>query len=157
MIDKYTRGVEAVPILDITAKTTAGALFKTWITRFGTPLKINTDQGRQFKSRLFKALVHLLGIKKIRSSPYHPQSSGLTEEWHRPLKAALKAYNTEHWSDALPATLLGFRTVYKEDLQSLSTEIYDSSPMNSSSVKLVENLKSRFDSISPSPTSNHSG
>ncbi|GFY56622.1 integrase catalytic domain-containing protein [Trichonephila inaurata madagascariensis] len=95
MIDKYTRGVEAVPILDITAKTTAGAFFKIWIARFGTPSKIKTDQGCQFESRLFKALSHIFGIKRILSS-YHPQSNGMTEEWHRPLKAALKAYNTEH-------------------------------------------------------------
>ncbi|GFQ89694.1 integrase catalytic domain-containing protein [Trichonephila clavata] len=103
--------------------TVAGAFFKTWIARFGTPSRITTDQGHQFESRLFKALAHLLGIKRIRSSPYHPQSNGMIEEWHRPLKAALMAYNTEHWSDALPTVLLGFRTAYKEDLQSSSAEL----------------------------------
>ncbi|GFR29047.1 pol polyprotein [Trichonephila clavata] len=83
----------------------------------------------------------------------------MIEEWHHPLKAALKAYNTEHWSDALPAILLGFRTAYKEDLQSsaelvygttirLPGEFFDSSPMDSSPIQLVENLKSHFDSIS---------
>ncbi|GFR17910.1 integrase catalytic domain-containing protein [Trichonephila clavata] len=83
----------------------------------------------------------------------------MMEEWHPPLKAALKAYNTEHWSDALPAILLGFRTAYKEDLQSSSAELvygtirlpgefFDSSPMDSSPIQLVENLKSHFDSIS---------
>ncbi|GFY48293.1 pol polyprotein [Trichonephila inaurata madagascariensis] len=72
MINRYTRWVEAVPIPDITAKTVAGAFFKTWIARFGTPSRITTDQVRQFESRLFKALAHLLGIKRIRSSPYHP-------------------------------------------------------------------------------------
>ncbi|GFV21114.1 integrase catalytic domain-containing protein [Trichonephila clavipes] len=96
MIDRYTRWVEAVPIPDITAKTVAGVFFKTWISRFGTPSRITTDQGRQFESLLFRALAHLLGIKRIRFSPYHPQSNGMIEEWPRPLKAALKAYNTEH-------------------------------------------------------------
>ncbi|GFX46932.1 integrase catalytic domain-containing protein [Trichonephila clavipes] len=96
MIDRYTRWVEAVPFPDITAKTVVGAFFKTWIARFGTPSRITTDQGRQFENRLFNALAHLLGIKRIRSSPYHPQSNGMIEEWHRPLQAALKAYNTEH-------------------------------------------------------------
>ncbi|GFW14501.1 gag-pol polyprotein [Trichonephila clavipes] len=108
--------VKAVPIPDIAAKTVAGAFFKTWIARFGTPSRITTDQGCQFESRLFKTLANLLGIKRIQTSPYHPQSNGMIEEWPRPLKAALKAYNTEHWSDALPAILLYFRTAYKEDL-----------------------------------------
>ncbi|GFX62971.1 pol polyprotein [Trichonephila clavipes] len=92
----------------------------------------------------------------------------MIEEWHHPLKAALKAYNTEHWSDGLPALLLGFRTSYKEDLQSSSTELvygttirlpgdfFDSSPMDSSPIQLVENLKSHFDCIRPSPASIHS-
>ncbi|GFX58391.1 pol polyprotein [Trichonephila clavipes] len=92
----------------------------------------------------------------------------MIEEWHRPLKAAIKAYNTEHWSDAFPAILLGFRTAYKEDLQSSSAELaygttirlpgefFYSSPMDSSPIQLVENLKSHFDSIRLSPASNHS-
>ncbi|GFX58797.1 retrovirus-related Pol polyprotein from transposon 412 [Trichonephila clavipes] len=154
MIDRYTRWVKAVPIPDITAKTVEKASFKTWIARFGTPSRITTDQGRQFESRLFKALAHLLGIKRIQSSPYHPQSNGMIEKWHRPLKAALKAYNTDHWSDALQAILFGFRTAYKEDLQSPSAELvygttirlpgefFESSQLDSSPIQLVENLKS---------------
>ncbi|GFX99994.1 integrase catalytic domain-containing protein, partial [Trichonephila clavipes] len=54
---------------------------------------------------------------------YHIPSNRKIEEWHRPMKAAFKAYNTEHWSDALSAILLGFRIAYKEDLQSSSTEL----------------------------------
>ncbi|GFQ76915.1 integrase catalytic domain-containing protein [Trichonephila clavata] len=61
--------VEPVHLPDITAKTIAGAFFKTWIACCGTLSRITTDQGRQFESQLFKALAHLLGIKRIRSSP----------------------------------------------------------------------------------------
>ncbi|GFY57067.1 integrase catalytic domain-containing protein [Trichonephila inaurata madagascariensis] len=81
------------------------------------------EWGRHLESRLFKALEHLLGIKKIRSSPYHPQSNEMIKEWHCPLKDALKAYNTEHWSDALPNIFLGFRAAFKEDVQSTSAEL----------------------------------
>ncbi|GFT53637.1 integrase catalytic domain-containing protein [Trichonephila clavipes] len=67
MIDRWveTRWVEAVPISDIIAKAVAGAFFKTWIARFGTSSRITTDQNFQFESQLFKALAHLLGIKRI--------------------------------------------------------------------------------------------
>ncbi|GFW58944.1 integrase catalytic domain-containing protein [Trichonephila clavipes] len=74
MVDRYIIWVKVVPTPDITAKAVAGAFFKTWIARFGAPSKITTNQGRQFESRLFKALAHLLGIKRIRSSSYHPQT-----------------------------------------------------------------------------------
>ncbi|KAG8173243.1 hypothetical protein JTE90_012983 [Oedothorax gibbosus] len=34
-------------------------------------------------------------------------SNGLIENFHRPMKAALKAYDTEEWSDALPTSAPG--------------------------------------------------
>ncbi|GFV68991.1 integrase catalytic domain-containing protein [Trichonephila clavipes] len=84
----YKGWVEAVPILDTTARTVAGAYFKTWIDCFGTTARIPTDHCRLFESPLFKLLAHLLGNKRIISSPYHPHSNGIMEEWHLPLKAA---------------------------------------------------------------------
>ncbi|KAG8182398.1 hypothetical protein JTE90_018289 [Oedothorax gibbosus] len=39
------------------------------------------------------------------------------------MKAALKAYDTEEWSDALPTLLLGFRAAFKEDLQATPAEM----------------------------------
>ncbi|GFU46871.1 pol polyprotein [Trichonephila clavipes] len=90
------------------------------------------------------------------------------EKWHRSLEIALKAYNTKHWSDALPVILLSFRTAYKEDVQSstaellygttihLPEEFFDSSPMDLSPIQLVEYLKRHFDSIRPSSASSHS-
>ncbi|GFV09230.1 integrase catalytic domain-containing protein, partial [Trichonephila clavipes] len=64
-------------------------------------------------------------IPTFRVSPTRciTKSNRKIEEWHRPMKAALKAYNTENWSDALSAILLGFQIAYKEDLQSSSTEL----------------------------------
>lgn len=167
MIDRYTRWPEAVPIADITAETVAQAFYSGWISRFGCPSLITTDQGRQFESRLFLSLSQLLGVKRIRSSPYHPQSNGLIEEFHRPLKAALKAHGNVHWSDTLPTVLLGFRTVFKESLQStvaelvygtslrLPGEIFDPTPLAKSPIELVEELKKHFFVIRPTPTTCH--
>ncbi|KAG8198913.1 hypothetical protein JTE90_015123 [Oedothorax gibbosus] len=50
-------------------------------------------------------------------------ANGLIEEFHRPLKAAIKAYNTDRWSDALPTTLLGFRTIYNDTLQATTSQL----------------------------------
>lgn len=167
MIDRYTRWPEAVPIPDITAETIARKFYESWITRFGVPSLITTDQGRQFESSLFQALSRLLGIRRIRTSPYHAQSNGLVEEFHRPLKAALKAYNTEHWSEALPTILFGFRAAFKEDLQCttadlvygtslrLPGELFHPTPTESSPKQFVEELKEHFSHIRPSPTSRH--
>ncbi|KAG8175720.1 hypothetical protein JTE90_022472, partial [Oedothorax gibbosus] len=107
----------------MTAATVAKSFYNIWIVRYGCPLRITTDQGRQFESELFSAFSRLFGIQRIRTTPYHPQSNGLIENFHRPMKAALKAYDTEEWSDALPTLLLGFRAAFKEDLQATPAEM----------------------------------
>lgn len=59
------------------------ALFKERISLFGIPLTITTDQGTQFESVLFAALVKTIGAKRVRTTPYHPAANGLIERWHR--------------------------------------------------------------------------
>ncbi|PZC79258.1 hypothetical protein B5X24_HaOG216524 [Helicoverpa armigera] len=114
MIDRETRWPEAVPVAEITAKVVAEVFLNTWIARFGCPNTITTDQGRQFESDLFIALTKSLGIKKTRTTSYHPQSNGLVERWHRTMKTALIARgNTTNWSSELPLVLLGLRAAIR--------------------------------------------
>ena len=40
--------------------------------RFGLPDKILHDQGGEFENDLFKELAKLCGVKRIRTTPYHP-------------------------------------------------------------------------------------
>ncbi|GFS73224.1 pol polyprotein [Trichonephila clavipes] len=76
------------------------------IARFGVPTTITTDQGHQFESSLFLALARLLGLQRIRTTAYHPQSNELIEEFHHPLKAAIMCHATEKWTEILPTILL---------------------------------------------------
>lgn len=129
-IDRFTRWPEAVPVQDITVDTIARALIDTWISRFGVPLRLTSDRGSQFESKLWDKLMTILGIRRLRTASYHPQANGMVERFHRQLKASLTAaaQNTE-WSQALPLVLLGIRTSLKQDLGHSAAELVYGAPL----------------------------
>lgn len=116
MIDRETRWPEAVPTSSITAEHVASVVVQNWVARFGAPIRITTDQGRQFESELFKHLSSKLGAHKMRTTAYHPAANGRIERWHRPFKAAIMAYATDNWTEILPLVLLGLRSAINSDL-----------------------------------------
>ena len=112
MGDYFSKWKEAYADSDHTAYTVADKLATEFITRFGIPNQIHTDQGREFESELFSELCKLLGIKNTRPTPYRPQSDGLVERFNRTLIAMLSAFvndNRLDWDDHLPYLMMAYR------------------------------------------------
>ena len=124
ILDRSTRWLEAVPLADMTAATCAKALLRHWISCFGVPADITTDQGRQFVSSLWTELNSLLGISSLRTTAYHPQCNGMVERVHRVIKERLCARTTSpDWMDHLPLVLLGIRTSVRPDSRLCPAEL----------------------------------
>ena len=137
MIDRFNRWTEAVPICDQEATTVARAFYDHWIARFGVPLRLTTDQGRQFESHLFRQLKRLTGSKHFHTTSYHPQANGMVERFHRQLKAAIKCHQNDRWTETLPTLLLGVRSAWKEDVQATAAEmLYGSTPATTRGVSV---------------------
>ena len=54
------------------------------------PRYILSDNGTEFKNNLMDQVLKQLGIERIYSAPYHPQSNGKLEVFHKHLKPTLK-------------------------------------------------------------------
>jgi len=122
-VDRFTRWPEAFPIKDQEAGTVARAFYEGWICRFGTPLQVTTDQGRQFESHLFRQLNELTGTTHLKTAVYHPQANDMVERFHRQLKAAIKCRASSKWTQVLPTILLGIRAAWREDLRTTAAEL----------------------------------
>lgn len=166
MIDRFSRWPEAIAIPDMTATTVAAVLVREWICKYGVPLRISHDQGRQFECNLFYELSKTLGISHLRTTGYHPQSNGIIERFHRTLKAALMTKNVDKWSELLPLVLLGLRSAYKPDLKASAAEMvfgthlripgeFFSEPNHQSETEFVDKLRAQMQEIRPTQTSWH--
>ena len=71
-----------VPLKSISAKAVAEALMGVF-GRTGLPLKLVSNNGKQFSGKLMKELTTLLGIESVQNTPYHPQANGLVDLYSR--------------------------------------------------------------------------
>ena len=111
-IDYFSRWTEAFPVRNQEATTVAKILVEQVFVRFGVPLQILSDQGPNFESGLFQEMCRLLGIDKVRTSPYQPRTNGMIERWHRTLNSMLGKVvgeNQRDWHERLPYVMAAYR------------------------------------------------
>ena len=94
-----------VPLKTKTAKEVTKAYMDHIYCNFGGSIKILTDNGTEFKNKLFKEVISKLGTEfSIHSPPYRPQSNGKIEGFHRFLKMCISKhinYGLE-WDELTP-------------------------------------------------------
>ena len=120
IVDHFTKWAEAFPIRNHTATTVARILFDNVFSRMGMPVRCLSDQGAEFESRLFQQLCALMGIDKIRTTPYHPSTNAVVERFHRTLNSMLAKVvdtNQRDWCEHLPTVMAAYRASVHESTQ----------------------------------------
>ena len=97
--DHFTRYALAYPNKTQTAQATARILWDNFICHYGFPEKFISDQGRNFESDLIKELCKIAGVKKLHTTPYHPQGNGQCERFNSTLCNMLGTLSEEEKSD----------------------------------------------------------
>ena len=66
-----------------TAKTLAKFLYGGYISIFGALARLLSDRGTSFTSSIIEDLCKILGIQRLQTIPYHPQTNRLVERSHQ--------------------------------------------------------------------------
>ena len=104
IVDQFTKWLECFPLSHQTAEEVAKCVVDEFISRFGCPLEIHTDQGRNFDGKLFASVCELLQIAKTRTTPYRPCSNGQVERYNRTILQLIRCFlrgNQQTWDEHL--------------------------------------------------------
>lgn len=94
-LDDYSRRVLACEVYSIVHAPDVRATFAGCCVGFGTPASVLTDNGAIYNARSrggrtgFESDLATLGVLYKHSTPYHPQTCGKVERWHKTLKGFL--------------------------------------------------------------------
>jgi Integrase core domain/Chromo (CHRromatin Organisation MOdifier) domain len=109
--DRYTKVTRTVPLRTVTALSVARAFVDQWVYVYGPPVSLLTDNGPQFTAKFFQAACAELGISKLFTTAYHPQTNGQVERYNRTILAALRAYvakRQDDWDDYTSAVTFAY-------------------------------------------------
>ena len=111
--DDLSKYVIAMTITQQDAETVARSFVERVMLTYGTPRILQTDQGDNFINEVCKNTCNVLGIKKIQSTAFHPESLGSIERSHRVLAEYLRHYMKEdqtYWYQWVPFATYVYNT-----------------------------------------------
>ncbi|XP_060564385.1 uncharacterized protein LOC132723637 [Ruditapes philippinarum] len=117
IVDYFTKWIVAIPIKNQEAVTVANKFIEKFVSVFGVPKQIHSDQGRNFESSLFQEMCKILGSEKTRTTAFRPQSDGLVERGQRTIKAMLTKFvdeNQKNWDAYLPILCMAYNSAVQE-------------------------------------------
>jgi len=130
-VDSFTKWAEAFPLRNKEAETVAKVLVEQVFARFGTPVSLLSDQGKEVDGSIMRNICEMLGIDKLRTTAYKP-STNQVERLHRSINAVLGktvSENQRDWDTRLSFAMAAYRasrhesTGYTPNMLTLGREV----------------------------------
>ena len=112
-VDYLTKWPEVFATPDQSAATIACLLVEHVVSCHGVPAALLSDRGAAFLSKLMAEVNLLLGIHKVNTTAYHPQTDGLVERFNWTLTDMLAKTvdrSGADWDQRLPYVLFAHRS-----------------------------------------------
>ena len=106
-VDYLTKWPEVFPVRDQTAPK---LLVENIICHHGVPNQLLSDRGANFLSNLLKEVYSLMGVKKLNTTAYHPQTDGLVERFNSEMLSKSVKRNGRDWDQHISYVLFAYRT-----------------------------------------------
>ena len=95
VVDHFTWYMQAFITKSHTVRMTAWVLYNNYFSVFGFPQCLMSDQGTKFCGKVIAAMCSLLGIEKIGTTLYHPQTNESAERVHQMLQRMIGKLDPE--------------------------------------------------------------
>jgi transposase InsO family protein len=113
MTDAFSKYAEVIAVPNKEAPTVSLAIFNRWICRFGCPLEIVSDGGKEFVNKISQELYKLLKIKHSVTTAYHPQCNAQVERFNQTVGKYLASFtdsSTLDWELYLAPLAFSYNT-----------------------------------------------
>ena len=114
--DGFSRFIMLQPLKSKRSAEVVRTLIDKYISVFGCPVRIHSDQGKEFTSALMEGVCKEMGVKKTLTPSYNP-SSNMVERFHRTLSSMLRTIlgrEDTNWDSLLPAITLAYNSKLNE-------------------------------------------
>ena len=126
-IDVFSKYAFAKPLKSKTGQEVASAFAEIFKRRDHVPLKIQTDDGREFRNKIVQDLFKRFNIHWF--STKNEGKAQTVERFNRTLKGRMYKYfsakNTKRWVDVLDKLVKNYNTSYHTSIKMTPTEALD--------------------------------
>jgi hypothetical protein len=121
IVDRLTKVAHFLPISIYFEANQYADLYVSQVVRLhGVPKTIVSDRGSTWTNRFWESLQKALGTKLVRSSTYHPQTTGQTERVNQILEDMLRACVLSAkgpWDSWLPLAEFSYNNSYQASIK----------------------------------------